>query len=360
MLFGAYAAWLTTTTNDPTEIQLITCGTFAVLAGGVYAYGGFTEWPNIITYSLMCAGILGAGLLTRAVMSPPLKGRYDTFASLAGVLAFVSVMFYAVSPPTEGVLRPLGLATFLLFVLPLLTGLRTMLARPVVAAAMIGAAWTASSNAYTRAGDAEFVQDTATGTRVSLSIVDNDVYIAFAGSQNATDWLRTNINVLATDYHGVGVHAGFVKAWLSVKERVLALMDDMLIRTAASGRIVITGHSLGGALATLAALDLTEDPDKVFVITFGSPQVGSTEFVRLFDATIKNSVRVVTVYDPIPKSLSGKFAHVKGAYVITRAGYDNPVSAHFAYQKILESQNVSGVYVPAIVLSVVLAALATI
>ena len=48
-------------------------------------------------------------------------------------------------------------------------------------------------------------------------------------------------------------------------------------------KIVVTGHSLGGALATLAALDIVQDKDfanykdKVKLITFCSPRVLSND-----------------------------------------------------------------------------------
>ena len=53
------------------------------------------------------------------------------------------------------------------------------------------------------------------------------------------------------------VHSGFLAAYDSVKQQVFSLID------AATGsgdkgtwRVLVTGHSLGGALATLAAYEL--------------------------------------------------------------------------------------------------------
>ena len=51
----------------------------------------------------------------------------------------------------------------------------------------------------------------------------------------------------------------------------------------------ITGHSLGGALATLAAARFALEMDKPVrgIYTFGQPRVGDREFARIFDAELK-------------------------------------------------------------------------
>lgn len=65
--------------------------------------------------------------------------------------------------------------------------------------------------------------------------------------------------------------------------------------------VVICGHSLGGAIATLLALDvalntLVREPE---VYTFGSPRVGDVFFARKFNQKVTNSLRIVTGYDPV-------------------------------------------------------------
>ena len=70
---------------------------------------------------------------------------------------------------------------------------------------------------------------------------------------------------------GCLVHAGFADGWDPVKDRVTSLLanrEDVLL---------MTGHSLGAALATLAAIVVR--PTKL--ITFGSPRVGNENFCAL-------------------------------------------------------------------------------
>jgi hypothetical protein len=70
---------------------------------------------------------------------------------------------------------------------------------------------------------------------------------------------------------GCLVHAGFVDGWNPVSERVASLLASR------EGVLLMTGHSLGAALATLAAI--AGKPTKL--ITFGSPRVGNENLCAL-------------------------------------------------------------------------------
>ncbi|BBB92094.1 MAG TPA: lipase family protein [Methylomusa anaerophila] len=70
-------------------------------------------------------------------------------------------------------------------------------------------------------------------------------------------------------------------------------------------KIYLTGHSLGGAVVTLAAASLLEagvKPQQIEVITFGAPAVGNTAFKDLFEARL-NLTRITIHGDPIPLAL---------------------------------------------------------
>jgi triacylglycerol lipase len=121
------------------------------------------------------------------------------------------------------------------------------------------------------------------------------------------------------------VHKGFLKAWKSIEEPVWDKVSNVMLRYAGSGKVVVCGHSLGGALATLAGMDLfckveASYQKSLSVITFGSPRVGNDSFRTLYAATIPRSLRVVTVYDPVPKTTVNDFVHVPDEYMIPGAG----------------------------------------
>lgn len=65
-------------------------------------------------------------------------------------------------------------------------------------------------------------------------------------------------------------------------------------------RLIITGISLGGALAALSYVDIlaSKEFDNVEVITFGAPRVGNKKWAKWFDSTIK-STRIYIRRDPI-------------------------------------------------------------
>ncbi|VDB94394.1 unnamed protein product [Peniophora sp. CBMAI 1063] len=99
------------------------------------------------------------------------------------------------------------------------------------------------------------------------------------------------------------VHAGFGVAFGSVSDLVLNTMVEQL-RQYPSYSVVLTGHSMGGALAaiggTLLKVNATETAIRVF--TFVQPRTGNTNFVDLLDELIgsDNIFRAVHTWDGVP------------------------------------------------------------
>jgi Lipase (class 3) len=130
--------------------------------------------------------------------------------------------------------------------------------------------------------------------------------IAIAGSESIVDWLIDG-SAWKTDAFGAEVHAGF----LTEHEKIWPQVHELLRRYPAGSKVTITGHSLGGAIATLlgyAAVDELElVPD---VITFGSPRVGNWKFSRKFNKMVPNSLRVQHHDDLIPRVPKLGYVHV--------------------------------------------------
>jgi hypothetical protein len=90
---------------------------------------------------------------------------------------------------------------------------------------------------------------------------------------------------------GCLVHCGFAGCWSPVSERVAHLLTDR------QGTLLITGHSLGAAVATLAAIDAKPDA----LITFGSPLVGNDKLGALLaGTTIRRYVNCCDLIARIP------------------------------------------------------------
>ncbi|CAB5368869.1 unnamed protein product [Rhizophagus irregularis] len=89
---------------------------------------------------------------------------------------------------------------------------------------------------------------------------------------------------------------------------VPGITDDLvqLIRENPTFQVGFTGHSLGGALATLSALDAIHKApelaknENLFLTTFGQPRVGDKKFAKFVDENIK-AIRTIVRGDPIPR-----------------------------------------------------------
>jgi hypothetical protein len=147
----------------------------------------------------------------------------------------------------------------------------------------------------------------------ALHAADGSALVAFRGTQpDEIRHLATNLQAQQTAWAPTGgrVHAGFARA----ARAVLPQIQDWLAGSASRrGSLVLTGHSLGAALATLAA---TVTPPTLLV-TLGSPRVGDTAFVAaLAGADIVRLVDGCDVVTQVPPALSF-YAHAGPATYIT-------------------------------------------
>ena len=87
----------------------------------------------------------------------------------------------------------------------------------------------------------------------------------------------------------VRVHRGYKRGYDISKRRLWKLLQDFGL--ASDDTLVITGHSLGGAMAQMCALDIrqTHRHRRIEVVTFGSPAVGNENFQALYDAELRNA-----------------------------------------------------------------------
>ncbi|KAL5397740.1 hypothetical protein PMIN06_001312 [Paraphaeosphaeria minitans] len=103
------------------------------------------------------------------------------------------------------------------------------------------------------------------------------------------------------------VHTGFYTSWLHTRKTILPQLTEA-INTHPSYDIVLVGHSLGGAVAALAALDLRARGWHPSVTTFGEPRVGNAALASYINARFDISSgrpasryhRVTHASDPVP------------------------------------------------------------
>ena len=98
--------------------------------------------------------------------------------------------------------------------------------------------------------------------------VEGDMVVAFRGSQSVASYVQ-DLRFIRERTPDGGLHGGFAAGYAS-------LHDDLLTRLGRSRarRVWLTGHSLGGALAVVAASRLAgAGHDVAGVVTFGQPRV---------------------------------------------------------------------------------------
>jgi thioesterase domain-containing protein len=146
------------------------------------------------------------------------------------------------------------------------------------------------------------------------------------------DWVG-NLNAVRVSYNrpveysrcdGCKVHSGFHKVSSSVSQVIVDEVKRLLNRFP-DYKLVVTGHSLGGAVATLLALDLYAKGNKnVQLITFGSPRVGNTRFAKAASRVLKNSYRFTHNRDIVPHLPPHKppltYTHLSGEYFEDASG----------------------------------------
>ncbi len=112
--------------------------------------------------------------------------------------------------------------------------------------------------------------------------------LAFRGTQpvNAINWLA-NADTMAREFHGRGVvHHGFHACVEALWSYIEAALHEAVNAEQPLEQLYVTGHSLGGAMALLAAAKIFCDEAVPpawrrmirGVYTFGQPQVGDAQF----------------------------------------------------------------------------------
>jgi len=134
----------------------------------------------------------------------------------------------------------------------------------------------------------------------------NTIYVVFRGTalKSYKDILEDSFLVKRTfwkDRPDVKLHSGFANGYASVKSKVVGIVKN-LKRACPSCRLVLVGHSLGGGMATIAAVDLRRAGFQIsLLVTLGSPRVGNSRFAAYFQKLGLPHVRWVNKHDIVPQ-----------------------------------------------------------
>lgn len=134
--------------------------------------------------------------------------------------------------------------------------------------------------------DLELIQNKE-DTQAFLAGNSKLLVLCFRGTEKLQDWI-TNLKTDLIKAHGGEVHQGFYQGLASIWDELIEALKKAWNN---NQPLLVTGHSLGGALATLAVARLLEEKkyyglDKLQInglYTFGSPRVGNQQFAEKFN-----------------------------------------------------------------------------
>jgi pimeloyl-ACP methyl ester carboxylesterase len=161
-----------------------------------------------------------------------------------------------------------------------------------------------------------------TATQGFVCQADAATIIVFAGTDPGV--VKTVLTDGETIPDAAGMHPGFVRALDAVWEQLRNVLP-----AGDRGRLFVAGHSLGAALAVLAAFRLHElahiEADHVY--TFGLPRVGGESFRDRYESVLgAQTFRLVNGDDPVPAVPPPllKFRHVGRSLFCPHAGTFEP------------------------------------
>ncbi|GAB4843569.1 hypothetical protein Ancab_013534 [Ancistrocladus abbreviatus] len=134
----------------------------------------------------------------------------------------------------------------------------------------------------------------------------NAMIIAFRGTQEHSiqNWIEDlywkQLDVNFPDMSDAMVHHGFYYAYhnTTLRPGVIGAVKRA-IEFYGDTNIIVIGHSMGGAMASLCALDLVvhHNAKNVQVMTFGQPRVGNAAFASYYSEHVPNTIRITNDHD---------------------------------------------------------------
>ena len=132
----------------------------------------------------------------------------------------------------------------------------------------------------------------------------NSLFVGYRGSTNIQNWID-NVQVrheFPYEDTEVSVEHGMYSLYASLRTDVIDILNNMVSKYN-TRKLLVTGHSLAGALGTLTVFDFMYYESDFIVtdlITFGAPRVGNEQFAKYFEMFDIRISRVTHYYDMVP------------------------------------------------------------
>ncbi|ELS00946.1 putative lipase [Xenococcus sp. PCC 7305] len=173
--------------------------------------------------------------------------------------------------------------------------------------------------------------------------------IVFRGTQEPREWIA-NINAQQIEYlsdnkQAGKIHQGFYSLYVNNLAQQIRQVIDQLDPNIPC---YITGHSLGGTMTVIAAVDLAVHfpafAEQLLVYSYASPRVGDPYFARFYSDLVPNSYRIVNQADstwllPPTQLRNAVYLHVGQTWsFINQTGDLNPNHQLAAYQAAIDQE----------------------
>ncbi|TID19955.1 gb [Venturia nashicola] len=141
---------------------------------------------------------------------------------------------------------------------------------------------------------------------VALDLTNNFTVISFQGTESAKQTkadLNFNLKAISHVCADCTTHTGFWQSWEEARPQVSKAIDELRAKYP-DHKLIVTGHSLGGAIATLAAAEMRSSGTPVDLYTYGAPRVGNqklADYIQRPKEKLGENFRVTHYNDPVPR-----------------------------------------------------------
>ena len=132
---------------------------------------------------------------------------------------------------------------------------------------------------------------------------EETIYAVYRGSSSVLNWID-DMDIIKTKYLtypecGCSVHKGFYNAATHLKNATISSIHK-LYKKYNYKKIIVTGHSLGAAIAQLIGMELHAYglPNQIY--NFGQPRIGDNKYAGFVNTVTEDLWRFTHNKDPVP------------------------------------------------------------
>lgn len=137
----------------------------------------------------------------------------------------------------------------------------------------------------------------------------NVAVVTWRGSSNTENWISNFKFFKEKLPEGKTIHEGFYDSFCEFKK----ILDTKLVMLKSKSKVIVTGHSRGGALAVLCARHFMKNRDFKYLecIVYGCPHIGNKAFADEYELIVPHTISIHYQWDlvtELPPEAIGYYA----------------------------------------------------